>query len=103
MKKLLTLLFASLMLLSQIPVMAEETPITISLHYSDNPTLPFREDWPALRVIQEKNNVRLNIEALPMADFGTKVSLALSIWSFGCSHPESDFNNKKAPMGAWKP
>ena len=60
MKKLLTLLLVCMMLLPLIPVMAEETPITISLYYSDNPTLPFREDWPALRAIQEKYNVKLN-------------------------------------------
>ena len=78
MKKLLTLLLAFLMLFSLISALAEEAPVTISLYYSDNPTLPFREDWPALLAIQEKYNVKLNIEAIPMADFGTKVSLALS-------------------------
>lgn len=78
MKKLLALLLTFLMLLPLIPVIAEEAPITISLYYSDNPTLPFREDWPALKAIQEKFNVKLNIEAVPMADFGTKVSTALS-------------------------
>ena len=78
MKRLLPLLLAVLMLFSLIPVMAEAAPITISLYYSDNPTLPFREDWPALLAIQEKYNVKLNIEAIPMADFCTKVSLALS-------------------------
>ncbi len=33
-----------MMPLPLIPVTAEEAPITISLYYSDNPTLPFRED-----------------------------------------------------------
>ena len=78
MKKLLTLLLACMMLLPLIPAAADEAPITISLYYSDNSTLPFREDWPALKAIQEKYNVKLNIEAIPMADFHTKVSLALS-------------------------
>ena len=56
MKKLLALLLAALMLLSLVPAMAEEAPITISLYYSDNSTLPFRADWPALKAIQEKYN-----------------------------------------------
>ena len=44
MKKLLALLLATLMVLSLVPAMAEEEPIKITLYYSDNATLPFRED-----------------------------------------------------------
>lgn len=77
MKKLLALLLAVLMVLSLVPAMAEEA-ITISLYYSDNSTLPFRADWPALKHIQEKYNVVLNIEPIPIADYTTKVGLALS-------------------------
>lgn len=55
-----------------------EAPITISLYYSDNSTLPFQEDWMTIQTIQEKYNVKLNFEPIPIADFTTKVGLALS-------------------------
>lgn len=77
MKKLVALLLTLMMVLALVPAMAEE-PITISLYYSDNSTLPFRADWPALKEIQEKYNVVLNIEPIPIADYTTKVGLALS-------------------------
>ena len=93
MKRLLTLLLAFLMLFSLIPVMAEAAPITISLYYSDNPTLPFREDWPALLAIQEKYDVKLDIEAIPLGDFGTKASLALST---GQNAPDAILNMSTA-------
>ncbi|MBQ7867755.1 MAG: extracellular solute-binding protein [Clostridia bacterium] len=78
MKKFLALLLAAMMILSLVPAMAAEAPLTISLYYSDNSTLPFRADWPALKAIQEKYNVVLNIEPIPIADYTTKVGLALS-------------------------
>ena len=42
--------------------MAEEDflqgePLKISMYYSDNATLPFKEDWLTVKTIQEKNNV----------------------------------------------
>ncbi len=77
MKKLLALLLVAMMVLPLVPAMAEE-PITITLYYSDNSTLPFRADWPALQAIQEKYNVILKIEPIPIADYTTKVGLALS-------------------------
>ena len=79
MKKTMALFLALLMLLSlgALSVFAEE-PIEISLYYSDNATLPFRADWPMLVHLQEKYNVKLNIEPIPIADYTTKVGLALS-------------------------
>ncbi len=79
MKKYLALLLAAMMLLGMgsFSAMAEQ-PLEISLYYSDNATLPFREDWPMLKHIQEKYNVKLNIEPIPIADYATKVGLALS-------------------------
>lgn len=79
MKKNLALILALLMLLGiGIPNILAEEPITISLYYADNATLPFRADWPMLLHIQEKYNVKLNIEPIPIADYATKVGLALS-------------------------
>lgn len=57
---------------------ASEDPIKISLYYSDNATLPFREDWRVVQEIQKRNNVELKFEVIPIADYQTKVSLALN-------------------------
>ena len=79
MKRYLALLLAAVMLLGlgSFSALAEQ-PLTISLYYADNATLPFREDWPMLQHIQEKYNVKLAIEPIPIADYATKVGLALS-------------------------
>ncbi len=53
-------------------------PIEISFSFSDNATLPYREDWPILVEIQEQNNVIMDIEPIPIADYTTKVSLYLN-------------------------
>lgn len=78
MKKYLSLLLVAILLLPGVSALAKEEPITISMYYSDNATLPFRADWPVLVAIQEKYNVKLNIEPIPIADYATKVDLALS-------------------------
>ncbi len=78
MKKTLALLLSLMMVLGLVPALAQEAPLEISMYYSDNATLPFREDWPVLLAIQEKYNVKLNIEPIPIADYATKVGLALS-------------------------
>ncbi len=53
-------------------------PIEISFSFSDNATLPFTEEWPILLEIQEKNNVIMNFEPIPIADYSTRVSLMLN-------------------------
>ncbi len=78
MKRTLSLLLVAVMLLGIGLVAAAEEKLTISLYYSDNATLPFREDWPMFQLIQEKYNVDLQLEPIPIADYTTKVGLALS-------------------------
>ena len=40
-----------------------DSPIKISMYYSDNATLPFKEDWLTVETIKEKYNVdRLNLK-----------------------------------------
>lgn len=53
-------------------------PLEISMYYADNATLPFKEDWLTIKTIQEKYNVNVKWEAIPFADYDTKVSLALN-------------------------
>jgi putative aldouronate transport system substrate-binding protein len=78
MRKFLSIVLSVILVLGLIPVLAQEEPIEISVYYSDNATLPFREDWPAFVAIQEKYNVKLNIDPIPIADYQTKAGLALS-------------------------
>ena len=79
MKKFLVLLMAATMLLSMCSFSAvAEAPIEISLYYSDNATLPFKADWMVIQKIQEKYNVKLTFEPIPMSDYKTKVGLVLS-------------------------
>lgn len=53
-------------------------PIEISLYYSDNATLPFKSDWLVIKELEKKVNAKLTFEPIPIADYSTKVSLALN-------------------------
>lgn len=53
-------------------------PIKISIYYSDNATLPFQEDWLAVTEVEKRFNVDFQFEVIPIADYITKVSLALN-------------------------
>lgn len=57
---------------------AGEEPLKISVYYSDNSTLPFKEDWLTVDTIEKKYNVDISWEIIPIADYSTKVSLALN-------------------------
>ena len=83
MKKLLALALTVAMILSCLSFAAvaettSEEPIKITLYYSDNATLPFQEDWLAVKAIEEEFNVDFTFEVIPIADYSTKVSLALN-------------------------
>lgn len=56
----------------------QEEPIKFSMYYSDNATLPFKEDWLNITEIQDRVNAEINFEVIPIADYQTKVSLALN-------------------------
>lgn len=53
-------------------------PIKISIYYSDNATLPFKDDWLAVTEAEKMFNVDFEFEVIPIADYTTKVSLALN-------------------------
>ncbi|MDR3247868.1 MAG: extracellular solute-binding protein [Treponema sp.] len=53
-------------------------PLEFSMYYSDNATLPFHSDWLTVRKVQEMYNVKVNWEIIPIADYPTKVSVALN-------------------------
>lgn len=85
MKRVLTWMLAALMVLSLGGVAGASEddflagdPLKISMYYSDNATLPFKEDWLTVQTIQEKYNVDITFEVIPIADYATKVSLALN-------------------------
>ena len=78
MRKTLSLLLALSLLLGLGAYAVAEEPLAISLYYSDNATLPFKQDWPVITALEKQYNVKLNFEPIPMADYGTKAGLALS-------------------------
>lgn len=53
-------------------------PVKIKIFYSDNATLPFKKDWLTVKTAEEKFNVDFDFEVIPIADYKTKVSLALN-------------------------
>lgn len=80
MKKLLSLALVLMMMVSFVSLSAvAEEPTKITLYYSDNATLPFQEDWLTVKTIEEKFNVELTFEVIPIADYPTKVSTALNV------------------------
>lgn len=60
------------------PAPPEEEPLKLSVYYADNATLPFKEDWLLIQEIEKRFHVDLEIEPIPIADYQTKVSLALN-------------------------
>jgi putative aldouronate transport system substrate-binding protein len=53
-------------------------PVKISMFYSDNATLPFRADWLTVVEAQKRVGADVQFEVIPIADYKTKVSLALN-------------------------
>ena len=78
MKKTLSLLLALMMMLGLVSFASAEEPIEISLYYSDNATLPFRQDWPVIVALYKLYNVIRYFEPIPMGDYGTKAGLGLA-------------------------
>lgn len=56
----------------------DDEPLEISVYLSDNATLPFREDWITVQEAGKRTNSVLKFEPIPIADYSTKVSLALN-------------------------
>lgn len=57
---------------------SDEKPISFTMYYSDNATLPFKKDWLTIQEVQKKVNAEIKFEVIPIADYATKVSLALN-------------------------
>ena len=53
-------------------------PITFTMMYRDSPNYPFDPEWPALKAIQEEQNVTLDIRTVPSKDYASKVRIILS-------------------------
>ena len=80
MKKFLSLLLAAMMLLAlcSLTVHADEAPIKITIYYSDNSTLPYKDDWRVISYLEEKFNVDMVFEPIPMTEYATKVTNVLN-------------------------
>ena len=79
MKRTLALLLSAMLMLSLCSFAAyAEEPIKISIYYSDNSTLPYKDDWRVISYLEEKFNVDMVFEPIPMTDYGTKVTNVLT-------------------------
>ncbi len=79
MKRTLALLLSAMLMLSLCSFAAyAEEPIKISIYYSDNSTLPYRDDWRTISYLEEKYNVDLVFEPIPMTEYATKVTNVLN-------------------------
>ncbi len=56
----------------------DKDPVKIKIYYSDNATLPFKEDWLTVKEAEKRFNVDFDFEVIPIADYATKVSLTLN-------------------------
>lgn len=56
----------------------KQDPVKIKIYYSDNATLPFKEDWLVVKEAEKRFNVDFDFEVIPIADYQTKVSLTLN-------------------------
>ncbi|HCL01141.1 MAG TPA: ABC transporter substrate-binding protein [Lachnoclostridium phytofermentans] len=56
----------------------KQEPVKIKIFYSDNATLPFKEDWLVVKEAEKRFNVDFDFEVIPIADYQTKVSLTLN-------------------------
>ena len=56
----------------------EGDALKIVMTFPDNATLPFRSDWLTVRTIEEKYNIQIEWEVVPIADYQTKISASLN-------------------------
>lgn len=52
--------------------------VSFTMYYSDNATLPFKADWLAVTESAKLADADVTYEPIPIADYSTKVSLALN-------------------------
>lgn len=57
--------------------MAEE-PVSFSIAFPDNPTMPFTEDWLSVKESTAFANANVTWEVYPNTDYNTKLTMALS-------------------------
>ena len=43
-------------------------PVSFSAYYSDNATLPFKQDWLTVTEVQKRVNAKVEFEVIPIAD-----------------------------------
>lgn len=82
MKKTLLCVLVVLLLLSPLSAAGVKEkaagPLSFSVFYSDNATLPFKSDWLTVQEAQKRVQANVEWEIIPIADYQTKVSLALN-------------------------
>ena len=56
----------------------DSAPLRFSITYSDNPTLPFRQDWLSVTEANRIWNLDVTWEIIPNVDYNTKITSELS-------------------------
>lgn len=55
-----------------------DDPITVNMMIADQQAIPFTENWPSFQEIKKLTNVNLAVQAVPQADYETKVKMVIS-------------------------
>lgn len=79
--RLLSVMLAAIMCLSVLTISAyaeSEAPLKFTITYSDNPTLPFKQDWLAVTEANKIWNLDATWEVIPSVDYSTKVLAELA-------------------------
>jgi len=58
-----------------------EGPISISMLYSDNAGFPYDPNWPILAEMQNRGNVEIEFQVVPITDYAAKAQLMINTGS----------------------
>lgn len=79
MKKFLSLLLATLMLLTAAPMMAiAEEPVTLTIQRSEHASFTYSMNQPVIAALEERLGINIEIQAFSGSDYTTKLNLQLA-------------------------
>lgn len=79
MKKFLSLLLATLMLLAAAPMMAiAEEPVTLTIQRSEHASFTYSMNQPVIAALEERLGINIEIQAFSGSDYTTKLNLQLA-------------------------
>ena len=54
------------------------SPVTVSMLFSDNQAYPYKDSWQLFNDLKEKTNVTINLTIVPMSDYNSKRSVLIA-------------------------